>query len=101
MGTIGGMSFNWLDKFHGTMAKADDYAEKTLAAYRLGMKAKGAIAGVRIEVDPECCAVCAALDESAVHHPDDAPHLPPEQCARGQHCTCVYRPVMNYELPEI
>ena len=43
------MAFNWLDKFHRQMAKSPNYAEKTLAAYRLGMKAKGSIAGIRIE----------------------------------------------------
>ncbi len=45
------MAFGWLDDFHKEMEKPLDYAERTLAAYRLGMKAGGSIAGVRVEVD--------------------------------------------------
>ena len=41
------MPFDWLKSFHQEIEKAPDYAEKTLAAYRLGMKAKGSIRGVR------------------------------------------------------
>ncbi|HSH05829.1 MAG TPA: hypothetical protein VLL52_25150 [Anaerolineae bacterium] len=92
------MSFDWLNKFHREMNKADDYAEKTLAAYRLGMKAKGSIAGVRVVVDVNCCEVCQGLDEETVFHPDEAPLLPPEGCERGRGCLCVYRPVMKYEV---
>ncbi|MEM7115612.1 MAG: hypothetical protein AAF614_24435 [Chloroflexota bacterium] len=91
------MSFNWLNRFHGEMEKAEDYAEKTLAAYRLGMRAKGSIAGVRVEVMADCCELAKGVDETAVFHPDDAPHLPLAGCPKGRGCTCVYRPVMNYE----
>ncbi|MEZ4643904.1 MAG: hypothetical protein R3E31_14425 [Chloroflexota bacterium] len=91
------MAFEWLSKFHKEMEKPDNYAEKTLAQYRLGMKAKGSIAGVRIAVDAGGCEACRALDETAVYHPDDAPHLPLPTCSKGRHCQCVYRPVMTYE----
>ncbi len=90
-------AFNWLDKFHGRMEKPADYAEKTLAAYRLGMKAKGSIAGVRIIIDPDCCEACRALDPAALYHPDEAPRLPLDNCEKGAQCGCVYRPVMTYE----
>lgn len=91
------MAFNWLNDFQQQMEKPDNYAEKTLAQYRLGMKAKGAIAGVRIETDKAGCAACRQLDETAVYHPDEAPHLPLPDCDKGRRCGCVYRPVMNYE----
>lgn len=91
------MSFNWLNDFHREMEKPDNYAEKTLAQYRLGMKAKGSIVGVRIERDRDGCNACQELDDTAVYHPDDAPHLPLPGCAKGRHCGCVYRPVMSYE----
>lgn len=91
------MSFNWLNDFQRQMEKPEGYAEKTLAQYRLGMKAKGAIAGVRIEIDENGCAACRNLAATAVYHPDDAPHLPLPDCSKGKKCGCVYRPVMNYE----
>ena len=91
------MTFGWLDNFHKEMAKSADYAERTLAAYRLGMKAGGSIVGVRIQVDEGCCQQAQALPLTAVYHPDDAPHLPLSDCPHGQQCRCVYRPVMNYE----
>ena len=92
------MSFNWLDDFQQRMEKPENYAEKTLAQYRLGMKAKGSIAGVRIDIDKEGCDACQNLDEKIVYHPDDAPHLPLDACTKGNHCGCVYRPVMSYEM---
>ena len=94
------MSFDWLDDFQQEMEKPANYAEKTLAAYRLGMRAKGSIAGVRIVADPEGCAAVRALDADAVYHPDNAPHLPLAGCDRGRRCRCVYRPVMSYEQGE-
>lgn len=69
------MAFGWLDDFHKEMEKPPDYAERTLAAYRLGMKAGGSIAGVRVQVDEECCAAAKALPPGTVYHPDEAPHL--------------------------
>jgi hypothetical protein len=92
------MSFEWLNKFHKEMEKPENYAEKTLAQYRLGMKAKGSIAGVAISIDDEGCAAARALEPGAVYHPDDAPHLPLPGCSKGQGCRCVYRPVMVYQV---
>ena len=91
------MTFNWLTEFQREVEKPDNYAEKTLAAYRLGMRAKGAIVGVRIEVDTAGCAACQEIDSTAVYHPDDAPILPLPDCSKGKRCGCVYRPVMKYE----
>jgi hypothetical protein len=93
------MPFEWLKEFHQEMEKAPDYAEKTLAAYRLGMKAGGSIRGVRIDIDPEGCPASRALDPDAEYLPDGAPHLPLPNCAKGLNCRCVYRPVMAYEPP--
>lgn len=94
------MAFDWLNKFQKVQEKAPNYAEKTLAQYRLGMKAKGSIAGVRVVISPKSCAAAQALDASAVHHPDDAPHLPLPKCPHAATCQCVYRPVMTYEIEE-
>ncbi len=91
------MPFNWLNEFHREIAKAPNYAEKTLAAYRLGMKAKGSIRGVRIQIDPDGCEACLSLDTTTEYLPDDAPHLPLTTCTKGLQCQCVYRPVMTYE----
>ncbi len=91
------MPFDWLKSFHQDIQKAPDYAEKTLAAYRLGIRSKGSIRGVRIEVDGDGCPASRALDPHAEYSPDDAPHLPLPDCAKGLHCRCVYRPVMAYE----
>jgi hypothetical protein len=91
------MPFDWLNDFHRDMEKAPNYAEKTLAAYKLGMKAKGSIVGVRIDIDAEGCAACKALDPASVYDPDDAPRVPLPGCDKGPRCRCVYRPVMTYE----
>ena len=94
------MSFNWLNNFQQEMAKPADYAEKTLAAYKLGMKAKGSIAGVRIIIDPQGCTPCQKLDPEVIYDPDSTPHLPLPECNRGPNCRCVYRPVMTYQLDD-
>lgn len=94
------MAFNWLKDFHQSQEKAPDYADKTLAAYRLGMKAKGSIRGVRIEIDEQGCAACRELRDGAVYDPDDAPRLPLAACTKGLQCQCVYRPVMTYEVDD-
>jgi hypothetical protein len=44
----------WLDRFQHYPEKEPDYAVKTLAVYRLGMKAKGAIVGVVVQPAPNC-----------------------------------------------
>lgn len=92
------MSFDWLNDFQQEMKKSPDYAQKTLAAYKLGMKAKGSIAGVRIRIDPHGCEQCQKLDPVAIYHPDEAPYLPLPECSRADACQCVYRPVMNYQV---
>ncbi len=92
------MSFEWLKQFQREIAKAPDYAEKTLAQYRLGMRAQGSIVGVRIVVDSRGCIPCRLLNPQAIYHPDDAPRLPLTECSRGAGCQCVYRPVMSYEI---
>jgi hypothetical protein len=94
------MTLDWLNQFHRKTEKPADYAEKTLAAYSLGMRAKGSIAGVRLLSDPQGCAACQQLDPGTVFHPDAAPHLPLSDCDQGLSCRCVYRPVMTYQIEE-
>lgn len=91
------MPFEWLTDFHHAARKTGDYAEKTLAAYRLGMRAGGSIAGVTIETDAGCCAAARALPAGQVYHPDEAPRLPLDGCPLGDGCRCVYRPKMKYQ----
>jgi hypothetical protein len=91
------MAFDWLNKFQQHLEKEPDYADKTLAAYRLGMKAKGSIAGVVVQTAPDCCDGARQLPVGKVYHPDEAPRLPLQNCSRGRHCGCVYRPVMTYQ----
>ena len=94
------MAFEWLDKFHQETEKDPAYAEKTLAAYRLGMKAKGSIVGVTIQRAQNCCDAVRQLLENKIYHPDEAPRLPLRDCPQGRHCGCVYRPVMTYQQPK-
>ena len=90
------MAFEWLNKFHQHMEKDPAYAEKTLAAYRLGMRAKGSIVGVIIQPAQNCCEAVRHLQGGKTYHPDEAPRLPLPDCSQGRHCGCVYRPVMTY-----
>ncbi len=94
------MAFDWLNDFHKGMVKPEGYAEKTLAAYKLGMQAKGSIVGVQILTDPKGCDASRMIDPAAVFHPDEAPQLPLPDCDQGRHCRCVYRPVMRYQIEE-
>jgi hypothetical protein len=91
------MAFEWLNTFHQKTEKDPDYAEKTLAAYRLGMKAKGSIVGVSIQPAPDCCQAARELPVSKIYHPDQTPTLPLPDCPQAHHCGCVYRPVMSYQ----
>jgi len=91
------MAFNWLNKFQQGLEKEENYAEKTLAQYRLGMKAKGSIVGVVVERAPNCCDAAKAMAEGVVYHPDEAPRLPLANCPQGRRCGCVYRPAMTYQ----
>jgi hypothetical protein len=94
------VGFDWLNDFQQEMEKSPDYAGKTLSSYRLGMKAKGSIAGVRILIDSKGCDACTELDQNKIYHPDDTPLLPLPSCNKPHKCRCVYRPVMNYEVKE-
>jgi hypothetical protein len=91
------MAFDWLNKFHQDMEKDPAYADKTLAAYRLGMRGKGSIVGVTIQRAEDCCNAARQLPEGNTYHPDEAPRLPLPDCPQGRRCGCVYRPVMTYE----
>jgi hypothetical protein len=91
------MPFEWLTKFHHSEQKPEDYAERTLAAYRLGMRAGGSIKGVEVQPDADSCAAAKTLPVGQVYHPDDAPRLPLPGCPLARRCTCVYRPVMSYQ----
>ena len=91
------MTFDWWNKLHHQMEKDVHYADKTLAAYRLGMKAKGSIVGVVIEPAPNCCDAARQLAAGELYHPDDAPVLPLPGCPQGRCCGCLYRPMMAYQ----
>lgn len=104
------MPFDWLVSFQKEQEKPEDYAEKTLAAYRLGIKAGGSIYGVRIEVGQPACAAAVDLPDGVVYYPAEegraetgsslppAPHLPLPGCTHLRQCRCVYRPVMTYQV---
>ena len=94
------MAFEWLNRFQHHLEKPANYAAKTLAAYRLGMKAGGCIAGVVIEPAANCCAEARRLPAGKVYHPDQAPLLPLPDCPQGRRCGCLYRPVMTYQPRE-
>jgi hypothetical protein len=91
------MPFEWLTGFHRASEKSEDYAEKTLAAYRLGMRAGGSILGVVVQTNPDCCGAAQELPAGAVYHPDKAPRLPLTGCPLGRRCCCAYRPKMTYQ----
>jgi hypothetical protein len=91
------MAFDWLNKFHQDMEKDPAYADKTLAAYRLGMRAKASIKGVVVQPSENCCEAARQLPKGRTYHPDEAPRLPLPGCSQGRCCACVYRPVMNYQ----
>jgi hypothetical protein len=91
------MAFDWLDELQHARPKEPRYAEKTLAAYALGMKAHGPLAGVAIEPGGECCSAARALPAGALYDPASAPHLPLPACELGSRCQCLYRPVMCYQ----
>ncbi|MGD0076139.1 MAG: radical SAM protein [Candidatus Binataceae bacterium] len=89
-------ALEWLNQFHHQRGKDPGYAEDALAAYALGMKAKGPILGVVAEPGPDCCEAARHLPAGKVYLPDEAPHLPLPDCPQGHHCDCVYRPAMSY-----
>lgn len=89
-------SYDWLDSFHHRVEKESNYSEKTLSAYALAMKAKGAISGVIVKPGRDCCDAAHQLVAGKVYMPNEAPHLPLPDCSQSGHCSCVYRPAMNY-----
>jgi hypothetical protein len=91
------MAFDWLNEFHHEMEKESDYAAKALAAYRLGMRGKGSIVGIRVEPAEGCCQAASNLPEGKIYGADEVPKLPLPGCPQGRQCACVYRPVMTYQ----
>ncbi len=91
------MPFEWLTTFQGSLQKPEDYAEKTLASYRLGMRAGGSIVGVVVQTNDDCCDAARALPRGAIYLPDEAPRLPLADCSACDQCRCVYRPRMTYQ----
>ena len=91
------MPFDWLEKLSRDVPKSADYAEKALAGYTLGMKARGAIAGVVLQIAPDCCDAARRLPPGEVYDPKDAPRVPLEGCTLGIRCGCLYRPLMKYQ----
>jgi hypothetical protein len=91
------MAFDWLNKFQQRIEKEPNYSEKTLTAYRLGMRGKGSIVGVEIHPAPDCCKAARELPAGKAYDPAEAPRLPLPGCPQGRNCGCVYRPVMSYQ----
>ena len=85
---------SWIQQHARHKPKPPDYAEKTLAAYRLGLRAKGAIVGVRLLTAEDSCPTCRALAEQ-VYTPDTAPRLPHAGCTHPAGCRCAYTPEMR------
>ncbi len=86
---------NWMRQ-HLQRAKDGGYAELVLARYKLGMKAGGAIRGVRVLAATDSCPTCLALADR-VYDPDTAPLIPADGCTSPGGCRCSYAPVMTYE----
>jgi hypothetical protein len=81
---------------HVLRTRDETYAETVLARYKLGIKAGGAIGGVRILGRQDSCLVCRALAD-CVYDPDSAPVVPVAGCTDSRGCRCAYVPVMTYE----
>jgi hypothetical protein len=87
---------SWIHE-HVRGAKAQGYATRVLARYRLGMKAGGAIQGVRVITGTESCSACVAL-AGKVYDPDEAPLIPVDNCVTPGGCHCAYAAVMAYDV---
>ncbi|HVC34051.1 MAG TPA: hypothetical protein VNL16_11120 [Chloroflexota bacterium] len=85
----------WLHD-HVRQPKGPDYAQRVLDRYRLGMKARGAIRGVRILTGPDSCPTCR-VHAGIVYRLDDAPIVPIAGCSHPGGCHCAYSAVMTYE----
>jgi hypothetical protein len=92
------MQWRWLEG-HVRHSHDANYAQRVLDRYRLGMKAHGAVRGVRIICGDDSCSVCRAAAAS-VYHPDEAPIVPVAGCTSPGGCRCSYSPVMTYEEGE-
>src|SRR5258708_18427461 len=95
-GPKSGITMNWMRQ-HTRGAKPPGYAKSVLSRYRLGIKAGGAIAGVRMVPAPDSCPVCMALG-GTIYDPDSAPEIPVTNCAHLIGCRCAYAAVMAYEM---
>jgi hypothetical protein len=93
------MAFEWLDRLQRGREKGAAEVAKGLAAYRLGRKGGGALAGVAVRGGAGCCAEAARLERTATFEPSQVPALPLPGCDRAGACRCGYRPVMTYERP--
>lgn len=93
------MAFEWLDRLQRGRAKGAAEVAKGLAAYRLGRKGGGALAGVTVRGGAGCCAEAVRLERTATFDPSGVPALPLPGCDRAGACRCGYRPVMSYERP--
>lgn len=80
--------------------KEPGYAARVLERYRLGMKAGGAVEGVRIITSEHSCAVCVSL-AFTLYDPDNAPLIPIAACTTRDGCRCAYAAVMAYDLAEL
>lgn len=91
------MAFEWLERLQRERARDPRFKEKALAAYRLGKKGGGALAGVAIQAGDGCCEAAARLAAGPPLDPADVPALPLAACDRRGTCRCLYRPVMTYQ----
>jgi hypothetical protein len=85
----------WLVE-HVLGAKDADYAARMLRRVALGIRAGGAIRGVRVLVADDACPTCRALAD-IVYDPADAPLIPIAGCTHAGGCRCAYATVMLYE----
>ncbi len=88
-------TMDWIHD-HFRRVNTPEGSRRALDRYRMGMKAGGAIRGVRIVGGEGCCPACREV-VGIVYHPDEAPALPIARCTHPNGCQCVYRPVMAYE----
>jgi hypothetical protein len=79
------------------VAKNTHYSQSVLTRYKLGMKAGGAIGGVRLVAPTDGCPTCVVLADR-VYDPDTVPLIPVAGCRTSGGCRCTYAPVMVYEL---
>jgi MoaA/NifB/PqqE/SkfB family radical SAM enzyme len=92
-----GPPMHWLRK-HTSQPKGPDYAQPVINRYRLGMRARGAIRGIKIITAPGSCSACERL-AGTIYAPDQVPIIPVQQCSNSEGCRCAYSPVMSFEDP--